>query len=83
MTAKERAKINAEEGNFEISHHKIICPYCGHEENAEIEMYFGDTSINPYEEGEMDVTCPECKYTFILDKELQWNYKTDTKKEYE
>lgn len=70
---------NIESENWETSSSEIICPYCGLSKEVEYDFYFGDNSINVYEEGEEDVTCPRCGHIFSLDKELNWTYTTSVK----
>ncbi len=73
---KQTIKENIENQNFEISNDEIICPYCGFKEDVEYEMYFGENDINPFEEGEQEVKCPNCNRIFHLSKELYWRYET-------
>ena len=79
MTIDEVVQDNVEVGNCEYSSDEIICPYCGYSKNIDIDMWFGDTSIHPYEEGEQEITCPICKHIFILQKQLSWKYETSVK----
>lgn len=76
MSTEEIIQENIENNNYEHSSDEIICPYCGYSEEVEYEMYFGDTPVSPYIEGEEMIECPECKHTFRLLKELTWEYAT-------
>lgn len=79
MGIDERVRENIESGNFELATDEIICPYCGYSKDIDVDMWFGDSSVNPYEEGEQEITCPECGHTFILEKRLSWDYETNIK----
>lgn len=81
MTIEEKVQENIESNNFEIDNDYIICPYCGYKKKAEYETYFGDCCPDVYEEGEEDVNCPECGKTFLLTKELSWEYRTEIRED--
>lgn len=50
---------------------KIICPYCGCEEEVDFET-FSDSSAECDEEME----CPECGKTFLASRRAQFSYET-------
>ena len=58
------------------SHDKIICPYCGHEEEVDFETFF---STDLYCEEEF--TCGECGKEFIATRGAIMLYETFSKKE--
>lgn len=77
MEIDERVQENIESGNWEFSYSEIICPYCGYSKEVDVEMRFGDSSVEPYKEGDKDITCPECGHMFRLSKQLRWRYETN------
>ena len=74
---EKQIQENIDSGNWEISSYAIICPCCGYKKSVDYEMCFGDSCPNVYEEGEEEITCPECKHRFKLTKEIEWNYTTE------
>ena len=55
---------------------KIICPYCGHEEEVDFETFFS-TDL----ECEEEFTCGECGKEFIATRGAILIYETFAKKE--
>jgi len=76
---QELIQQNIEEQNWELASSEIICPYCGFAKDVDYEMYFGDSPVSVYEEGEELITCPECGHEFLLEKRIEWEYGTYVK----